>query len=416
MMRRRCSESIRNQRGAVLIYVAISLLGLLGFAALVVDYGVMWASRRQAQNAADAGALAGAVSLAYVDPDDQPRARNAAAAAGAANLVWGLAPNIDPAADVIIGPCPPGSPGLPDTCVRVNVYRNQYKDPLPTFFARLFGIANQGVRATATAQVLIGNSSECLKPWAVPDKWFDYNDTPQDNVWTWDDQFERYYENGPNAGQLLPNPVDVYEPPSSSGPGSGFRLPEDHGVHVRLKAGNPQQTLTAGWFFPIDLPRIGEPMTGGDRYRENIYSCNSVPVLIGDLIWNEPGNMIGPTSQGVRDLIAQDPDAHWVDPDGELGPQTGTIVDSCAQDTPPCAMKSPRLVAIPIFDVDAWSNQDKTSGRFQIRITNIIGFFIEEMQGNDVMGVFVNYPGLLRPGGGTLTPPSAFLRTVALVR
>ena len=35
-----------------------------------IDYGVMWSSRRQAQNAADAAALAGAISLAYDDPDD----------------------------------------------------------------------------------------------------------------------------------------------------------------------------------------------------------------------------------------------------------------------------------------------------------------------------------------------------------
>ena len=31
----------------------------------------------------------------------------------------------------------------------------------------------------------------------------------------------------------------------------------------------------------------------------------------GDLLLMEPGNMVGPTTQGIEDLIAQDPDAYW---------------------------------------------------------------------------------------------------------
>ncbi len=54
-----------SERGAVMIQAAVTMVVLLGFAAFVVDYGVLWLSRDQAQHAADAGALAGAVSLAY---------------------------------------------------------------------------------------------------------------------------------------------------------------------------------------------------------------------------------------------------------------------------------------------------------------------------------------------------------------
>ena len=50
-------------RGAIIIHVALALLALIAFSAFVVDMGAMWVSRRQAQNAADAGALAGAVAL-----------------------------------------------------------------------------------------------------------------------------------------------------------------------------------------------------------------------------------------------------------------------------------------------------------------------------------------------------------------
>ncbi len=39
-----------RERGAVLIHVAVAMLGLLAFSALVIDYGIIWWRRRQAQN------------------------------------------------------------------------------------------------------------------------------------------------------------------------------------------------------------------------------------------------------------------------------------------------------------------------------------------------------------------------------
>ena len=85
-----------DERGAVLVHAAIAMLALMAFNALVIDYGALWVSRRQAQNAADAAALAGALSLAFDDPDDIPRAQAAAAAAGAANLVSARRPRLFP--------------------------------------------------------------------------------------------------------------------------------------------------------------------------------------------------------------------------------------------------------------------------------------------------------------------------------
>ncbi len=60
------------ERGAILIQVAISIMALTAFTAFVVDYGVLWVARGQAQNAADAGALAGAIALAFDDVDYPP--------------------------------------------------------------------------------------------------------------------------------------------------------------------------------------------------------------------------------------------------------------------------------------------------------------------------------------------------------
>ena len=43
-----------SERGAILVHVAIAMLALIAVNTFVVDYGVMWVARRQAQNAADA--------------------------------------------------------------------------------------------------------------------------------------------------------------------------------------------------------------------------------------------------------------------------------------------------------------------------------------------------------------------------
>jgi Flp pilus assembly protein TadG len=410
---------LRSERGAVLIHVGIAMIGLLGFCAMAVDYGVMWTARRQAQNSADAAALAGAVSLAFVDRADTNRARFAAEAAGEANPIWGAAPNIDPANDIVIGTCPPGITNAIDLCVRANVYRNQsHGNALPTFFAHILGINNQGVQATATARVLVGNSASCMRPWALTDKWHDLVDT--DNpiegtpTWTFEDKYERYFENGPSRGQLMPGAVDCYHAaltnlqgpymdncPAGT-PVTSFQVPQDVGTRVRMKSGNPSQALTAGWFFPIDLPIEGGPSTGGQRYSQNIATCNSLPVNIGDLVWTEPGNMIGPTNQGVSDLIAQDPGATW----------NGTQVVGGAFGV----NNSPRIVPIPIFNVDAYYFQDKTSGRFQVQITNILGFFVEQMQGQDVTGILLPYRAQFNPGAATVASNSSFLYSVVLVR
>ena len=109
------SARLVDQRGAVLIQVAVAMLALLALASFVFDYGVMWASRGQAQNSADAGALSGAISLAFNSPTDQAAARARAIAMAQANKVWNQAPSVT-AADVTFPACPPGIPGPQDQC------------------------------------------------------------------------------------------------------------------------------------------------------------------------------------------------------------------------------------------------------------------------------------------------------------
>lgn len=53
----------RDQRGAVTVMVAVSLVVILGFSSLAVDLGYVYSVRNEVQNAADAVALAAAVNV-----------------------------------------------------------------------------------------------------------------------------------------------------------------------------------------------------------------------------------------------------------------------------------------------------------------------------------------------------------------
>ena len=108
----------------MLIMVVVAMVALLAFGAFVIDYGMMWTGRGQVQTSADAGALAGAISLAFDSPTDFAGAKTKASWAARANNVWGTAPDVQ-LTDVTFPPCPPGAPGLADTCVKVDAFRNQ---------------------------------------------------------------------------------------------------------------------------------------------------------------------------------------------------------------------------------------------------------------------------------------------------
>src|SRR5215470_1379544 len=71
-VRHRRFERFRSNRGISLIHVALLLFVMMGLSMFVTDFGVLWLARGQAQNAADAGALAGAIARAFDDTGDPP--------------------------------------------------------------------------------------------------------------------------------------------------------------------------------------------------------------------------------------------------------------------------------------------------------------------------------------------------------
>ena len=55
------------------------------------------------------------------------------------------------------------------------------------------------------------------------------------------------------------------------------------------------------------LLAVDDRQHGGYDYRWNIANCNQTHYHWGDRWSQEPGNMVGPTTQGIDELIAQDP-------------------------------------------------------------------------------------------------------------
>lgn len=247
---------------------------------------------------------------------------------------------------------------------------------VPTFFARVLSMVRPGqwdlvdIQATATAEIQPASAASCLKPWAIPDA---FDDANNNGVF--------------DAGDYYQSRVTSW--------GTNYRSNNyDFGTQLVLKEGSPGDAIAPGQFFPIDLPMPEGPSTGGDRYRENIAHCNGLIVDIGDSVWTENGNMIGPTKQGIEDLISQDPGARWDPVDG--------IVNSAF---PPGA--SPRIGRVPMFD----PRVPPGTGKQQLQITNIAGFFIEGVGGNG------RVTGRLVPTTGTGDPnPGTLLNTVRLVR
>ncbi len=383
--------------GAVLVHVVFALLGVMALTALVVDFGVFWVSRGQAQNAADAGALAGAVSLAYDNPasvTDTAAAREVAVAVARRNRVWGAPPSVQPETDVLFGTCPDGV----NTCARVNTYRTTDRgNPLPRYFGRLIGLDAQNIRATATAMVQPANASGCLKPWGIPDRWIE--NYPAAGPWLPTSTFDLYDK----KGAPLPTP-DVYVPPSETSAGSGFTLDDDLGVELTIKPS--EDPIQPGFYAALQLSD-----SGGADFRYNISHCTSMTWAIGDRIPIEPGNMVGPTVEGVRDLIALDPLAHWV---GGDTPIAGSCVDTGGC---PGYTFSPRIVAVPLYDPYDYVTEDhNTGGHATVLVRNILGFFIAGLDGTSVVGYLVTGPGIYEPGSPTVPSGSAFLRTVQLVR
>ena len=90
-------HGFRSEEGTVVVLAAIMAVVVIGFAALVVDIGMLATAKSELQNAMDAAALAGAAKLLEKDYD---AARSLAVEFAGHNTILGQPLTLDPTTGV----------------------------------------------------------------------------------------------------------------------------------------------------------------------------------------------------------------------------------------------------------------------------------------------------------------------------
>jgi Flp pilus assembly protein TadG len=353
MMSAPAAPRARSARGAILIHVGIAILVLTGLSAFVLDYGVLWLSRAQAQNAADAGALAGATALAF---DDQVNVQgyadlNARSAAQTNTVLGDVAATTVNSRFVTTPPiCALSKPN----CVQVTVYRdNGHGNPLPVYFAPIFGVTSQGIQATATAQAANANFSSCLKPWLIPDKWV---------------------ENIAPANQF--NPGDFYTPPNPISSGTGWST-TDTGTTLTLAQGDPAAQMDGNDYY-----EIGD----ASNYSNAIAGCV--------------------TQLGIGDAVA-------VTTVTGILPERRALTFAAVS---PLIANGPAIVPVALFSPVEYAAAGPTGGPSLLHIVHIMGFRISGVDADGTLhGTIVTALGEIRPGP-VLESALGLLKFIMLVR
>ncbi len=328
MLKRKCNL---DERGQVVIIVALLIVSLVGVLALAVDVGSMYQERRHVQTVADSAALAGAQDL----PEEPGEAVQTAIAYAALNGVTITE------SDVVLSNTylPSDSPFEFDT-IRVN----------PTgidaqlFFAPVLNIDSATVNAAATAVAGGPKSMDGVLPWTIP--LVDYEEL---------------------------TPGELYD----------------------MKVG-PFDKTTSGWFQAMRFDG-----GGSNEFRENIINGCEDEIWVGDWYPVEPGNMAGPTTQGVIQRL--DGDTHTFEE--VVDPITFAVTNgSC-----------PRIVFIPLI-------QDRPANPSEdVQIVKFAIFFIEEVEEEDsggqpqsiVSGRFAK--SIIAVSSGEITGYSGGIKVIRLI-
>ena len=346
--RRRGTE----EKGFVLILVAAVLIILVGFVALGVDAGTLYSARTSAQEVADAAALAGAYAFItnVTDPQLATLARDNAIQVATNNSVMGR--------PVVAG----------DLTVNVDLTNKRVSVSLVsvqnTYFAKAVGINTANINVTGVAEAGDhGTGSSCVKPWFVPNTVLGTTGICDACTTT--------------PPQIL---VDT-----TTGLPTSYGMSKI-GTQFTIKPQNPAVAISPGQFYAIRLPGS----TGADDYRDNIVTCANSYLRCHDSYGVEPGNMVGPTEQGVDGLIGDPPQdtfdlAHFT-ATGNIRYQrsNGTLTDI-----------SDGVIVAPIWDTCGFagfcpSGSLPGGAGTSVQIAGFGVFFLEGIQGDDVVARLIN--------------------------
>jgi len=245
-----------SQRGAIIIWVALFLLVLIGLSSLGIDMAKIMAAHTQLQNAADAAALAGASAVnpatGKLMPDTSVTRAQEIASYNKA-FIDDPQPVIVDAADVEM---------IDDHTVRVTA-RREGGNAVVTYVAKVLGVKSLELHADATAIVEPANTVNC--------------------------------------GVV---PLAAVPPPD----GSSFQPGCGQSYVLKLAS----QGGTSGNYQALRFPTCPNGdcgVTGSSSFRCQLKYGMCCPLSVGQQLAPETGNMSGATHDGVQYRFTQDTDS-----------------------------------------------------------------------------------------------------------
>jgi hypothetical protein len=175
---KQAGSTLSNEHGVVAVIVALLMVVFLGVAALAVDVGYKMMAGNEAQDAADAAALAGARQMGENYQTSLPATTNVSTVAettAKANKVTGklLAANNIGIQTLVWNPT--SDPNITNlNAVRAEVKRETglANGPIDTFFGRIWGIAGMKEGAVAIASLSGTCVSDNPLPMGIGKSWF----------------------------------------------------------------------------------------------------------------------------------------------------------------------------------------------------------------------------------------------------
>jgi hypothetical protein len=274
------------------------------------------------------------------------------------------------------------------------VYRNRGRgNAIPTFFARVFGVQDVNIAATATAEAAPAGGINCLLPLTVPDRWHEAGGPGNDP-----DDF-----NPEDGDYYIPWAQPNTDPPVFNDAFTGY-AEADLGARIPLKTNQANGGMNPSWYYAWRPPA----QSGGSDFRTNIATCVDPTIMyyVGIEVDTEPGNMVGPTKQGFGDLIDMDPTARWnetlncVVSDGHQASGDATYCRG-----------SPRIRPVPLFD----PTDGPANGAKPFKFTNFAGIFVEEMAGKTVWARWIGYTGVKPASPDEATTAGPLFKVLRLI-
>lgn len=226
-----------DERGQALPLVVLFLLVLMGVVAMVLDGGYAFAQKRRMQNAADAGALAGALVIAKGETRDAAVRQAVGQYAQQNGAITTTMIYIDANGATLPNPA---NGFIPSDMAALRVTTQR---PFPTFFARVLGLGTMTAGAQASAKAIAAampTELPGLAPISVPTNFYDVCATGVAHCDLWDSSYAAAWGLSPNQYKSL---IDL-----SNGTAGGS-TPQK--VTTWTQQGYPDTIRVNNWFQTI---------------------------------------------------------------------------------------------------------------------------------------------------------------------